>query len=414
MDQGCLTTWIFEGGTFRVLRGHALPGPGSAQSAICSDGPSFEMGSFSTVAASDSLTLSYAYSSSQLGANNCRSRSGRMVRDCHSKLTLYWLPPEGDCRKMSQSVMFRSGTPSSVIQNSGGQADTAADVNSFDSFIASTSWMGSIALHTTNCSVNMQLKAVVAAQGIYSWEADIFNCHVLPDLALNELERRERQIPGVLPLAQTLRREFDTKAKQTTRQAMQTGKRDSEPLPESSNRYKFNETQHMVHDIVHVHMCFERYTANDMNINTRIPANATNGTTRDDSVTMLQRGEYTLCDDEQVPDTCHEKASCALSFGHVFRTADSPDPRFDLFMRNCLNRTDQGIIGVNVTNPDCILNVSTWNITAGCVCDRGYVGSGKCCEDRQVFTRAHRRERVDQYECRLFMISLAEATVSPG
>ena len=56
---------------------------------------------------------------------------------------------------------------------------------------------GTILMHTTNCSMSVSISPVVVHKGIYSWVADVFDCFVLTDLALDSGERR-RHTAGTL------------------------------------------------------------------------------------------------------------------------------------------------------------------------------------------------------------------------
>lgn len=95
-----------------------------------------------------------------------------------------------------------------------------------------------------------------------------------------------------------------------------------------------------------------------------------------------------------LPSTCHERASCAISFNHTLRDLSNSDPYYDVYMSACAIRTEEGIVAfsqnlvcrnMSTTPPsDCVqCDPKGLVAQAVCVCDRGYVGSGKCCQDRQ-------------------------------
>ena len=270
----------------------------------------------------------------------------------------------------------------------------------------SESWVGTIQMHTTNCSIGIRFEALEAEQGIYSWEADVFNCQVFPDLAVTTDERAAARtgLPQTFRAIPQSTEFFDGKEHGddfNTRIDGTAIRRDQIGSQSTTDKLIFNAAQHEVRDIVHPSMCFRDYTF---------------GKPQWSDLPAMTQTFLTASCAAEVPSWCHEKASCALKFPEAnFRDAKDPDPYFDPFITDCLNRTDQGVTdflfpdivhdwdmsllvikqgglenillrdGVRV--PDGTNNCSAWNVTAECVCDRGYVGNGRCCEDRQVLFR---------------------------
>ena len=133
--------------------------------------------------------------------------------------------------------------------------------------------------------------------------------------------------------------------------------------------YEYNSTRHEAIDIVHPMMCVQGFS---------------NGTYTWSDLPGLPYDRSSAGCASQVPDYCHARASCAVKFGDLLRDAKNPAPLYDDFMRHCgdWNHSDVGIVGLGLLE-----SCSRWNATVECVCDRGYVGNGKCCRDKQVLAR---------------------------
>jgi hypothetical protein len=317
MDGACISAWIFEGGTFRVLRGHTLPDPvlHGPSSGECSVGPSYETGAFSLdiSGGTSTLTLDFAWSSHRPRA--CARRSARLDRDCQNMLVLRWLE-QGGCGSLAPTTLFRQGTLWSAM--------SAGDGGGGEVSVPGVSWNGTIAMHTTNCSVNMQWRAVVPQQGIYAWVADVFDCQVSPDFAdPNQLRQTSKT-----QFMRSRRLQERSGADLTHRTLLSSL---------DSQVYEFDVYQHRAYDIVHPKLCF--------NTRTFLQGDASDVANYNRNPEWQGLGKMpngTSCPGH-VPQ-CHERASCAVFFiGHGFRDPENPDPAYDHYMRDCHHDGSLGI-----------------------------------------------------------------------
>ena len=430
---GCVTAWIFEGGTFRVLRGHAPPDPiqHGPSGGECADGPSYETGAFrvDTSGGIPSLTLDFAWSSLQPKA--CARRSARLDRDCQNRLKLHWLERAG-CTPLAPTILFRPGTAAHAGGGGGGNVA-----------LPGTSWKGTVAMHTTNCSLSMQWRAVAPDQGLFAWVADLFDCRVGPDRALED-PSQTRQASAAQ--GRQSRRLQQHSAANWTQHTHVSGAADGQV-------YTFDANQHLAYDIVHPNLCLNTRTfllgdGSNVSHYGRNPewhglAKMPNGTTCSGHVPY-----------------CHNRSSCAVFFfSDGFRDPKNPDPAYDQYMRNChpdgsvgifddgskqstvgrrwkeagpsrpvtgtkiihagleaaieqkgirigsgelceLSPTEFDPTGVADLSLDSYVRVGRgyfkqagefgecsailWNVTHECICNVGWIGDGRCCLDKQV------------------------------
>ena len=147
----CVTTWIFEGGSFRHQNVPAPAGTGDAESGSdasdsaspCGGGPSLEMGSFriDKTANIEVVTFTYAYSSANLGSTRCSTRSMRLVRDCQRKVIFEWLSQGPNCRVFPRTVLYQSQDPQDTIHDGGGSSAERSGVGA-QALIGAKVWRG--------------------------------------------------------------------------------------------------------------------------------------------------------------------------------------------------------------------------------------------------------------------------------
>jgi len=494
VDGACVTTWIFEGGAFRVLRGAPLPVPGSGRSqADCGSGSRLESGSFKVQAVGNLhvVTLAYAYPSTAKASAVCRTRSFSLFRDCQSKLILRQLSQGKYCSPIQQeTVLSMSGVPLSWEGQTTAESDALAGRGAI--VLPGTLWTGTIALHTTNCSIDVEWTTI--SNGLYGWQANVFDCHIGPDLAIDENPQRRALSPSSMrkltpPGAQrgfpemghehgteglTIIAAEELRGSHHVQEATSpccsdlarkwrhlTMSDDSEGLKEhvskmeNINKSIFDAKRHNVRDVVHPQMCLQNYILNE---SAQPPGMAEMYTslsffppvrrpTWSDFARMPRNDSYAACS-VLVPAGCHPNASCIVQFqsAEIIRDADNADPS-NSYMQDCVDRTDgvpvrlrtgvkwedtgrtkptkgqqlhnfwlSSALAANITefsflqwqafgiaalgyddyvevgdsyfkpNAD-VLQLTqqclSWNTTIACVCDRGFVGNGKCCEDRQ-------------------------------
>ena len=471
LDGACIATWIFDGGTFRSIRGYAFPDLSNAHvnaSTAQRDGPAYETGSFHVDSASGTVTLHYAHLGGRVSA--CRRRSARLTRDCMGGLSFEWLQHGRGCTAVPALVLFKAGTSATIMQQIGGPL---VETGSGEVSLAAESWSGTIRMHTTNCSLNLLLHPIVREQGIYWWVADVYDCLVSPDVAVVPHGTRQH----LSHVGQRMR---------NRRRSDLSGRRGGPDLldeeAETIGNYSFDIRSHNAYDIVHPKLC--------LNTRTWIDENASTIGLRWEEVTPLQGSPLTgvevvhaqlgqallekltftraeidqfqiseLGADSYVraehsssgvkyfkPDVkvyrspewyglakmpsgtqclghvprCHERASCAVFFIPAgFRSIEDSDPYYDLYMRDCHSRGAVGIFHPEGSNdsivrewPEQLLvrgqhapngqfegffrngkrvppgtsncSASLWNVTHECICDRGWVGDGRCCLDKPV------------------------------
>ena len=439
-----MTTWVFEGGMFRVHRG--VFGTGSPGQDGC-NGPKFESGSFKVTTKEDIVTLAYAYSSAHYSDALCRTRSFRVLTDCQHQLKLSWLSQGENCSPNGrETVLYLSGTPNNVDEHASARSQESPVL------LQGESWTGTIALHTTNCTIDLNLAAV--SDGIYAWQADVHGCRIGPDLAVEE-ERARRgahspkkllSVPSSTVIHSGKRQEsarlgmggpypYALGKKDYASRLDETSLRDYSKtetrsccsdlsrlwrlppanealeLPEHSipatknnisasvdnisttvgisNRIIFDVLRHSARDILPTHMCVHNYSnmsglAPEMEHRYVSPSPPVRRPSWGEMEKMPRYGRandsYTSCA-SIVPTGCHPQATCAVKFQSpdVIRDASNPDASYDSYFQDCLDRVDGVVVRLNPGQ-----GCSHWNATTECVCDRGYVGNGKCCEDRQV------------------------------